>query len=136
MLVGISPTKHHAGFIKLIDHAGECGIVMNNDDVILVLTNVPDREIAKKLACQIIAEKLAACVNISADILSIYNWDGEQQADTEVQLMIKTRQACYARLESLILSQHPYDLPEIIAIPLVAGLPAYLDWVRKETESP
>ncbi len=109
---------------------------MNDDNLILVLTNLPDRDIAKKLASQVIAEKLAACVNISADILSIYNWDGEQQADTEVQLMIKTRQACYARLEALILALHPYDLPEIIAIPLVAGLPAYFDWVRKETETP
>ncbi|MFZ6780954.1 divalent-cation tolerance protein CutA [Undibacterium sp. Ji83W] len=109
---------------------------MDNDNLILVLTNLPDREIAKKLASQVVAEKLAACVNISADILSIYNWDGEQQADTEVQLTIKTRQACYSRLEALILAQHPYDLPEIIAIPLVAGLPAYLDWVRKETETP
>ncbi|MFZ3002298.1 MAG: divalent-cation tolerance protein CutA [Undibacterium umbellatum] len=109
---------------------------MNNDNLILVLTNMPDRDAAKKLARHIVAEKLAACVNISPDILSIYNWDGEQQADTEVQLMIKTRQACYAGLEALILSQHPYDLPEIIAIPLLAGLPAYLDWVRKETETP
>lgn len=109
---------------------------MDDDKLILILTNLPDRDIAKKLASQVIAEKLAACVNISADILSIYNWDGEQQADTEVQLMIKTRQACYARLEALILAQHPYDLPEIIAIPLVAGLPAYFDWVRKETETP
>ncbi len=109
---------------------------MDNDKLILVLTNLPDREIARKLAGEALSQKLAACVNISADILSIYNWDGEQQADTEVQLMIKTRQACYARLEALILAQHPYDLPEIIAIPLVAGLPAYLDWVRKETETP
>ncbi|MDP1977761.1 divalent-cation tolerance protein CutA [Undibacterium sp.] len=108
---------------------------MDNDNLILVLTNLPSRDMARKLASQIVAEKLAACVNISADILSIYNWDDEQQADTEVQLMIKTRQACYARLEALILGQHPYDLPEIIAIPLVAGLPAYLDWVRKETET-
>lgn len=108
---------------------------MDNDNLILVLTNLPCRDMARKLASQIVAEKLAACVNISADILSIYNWDDEQQADTEVQLMIKTRQACYARLEALILGQHPYDLPEIIAIPLVAGLPAYLDWVRKETET-
>lgn len=109
---------------------------MDNDNLILVLTNLPSRDMARKLASQIVAEKLAACVNISPDILSIYNWDGEQQADTEVQLMIKTRQACYAKLEALILGQHPYDLPEIIAIPLVAGLPAYLDWVRKETETP
>lgn len=109
---------------------------MDNDKLILVLTNLPDREIARKLAGEALSQKLAACVNISADILSIYNWDGEQQADTEVQLMIKTRQACYARLEAPILAQHPYDLPEIIAIPLVAGLPAYLDWVRKETETP
>ncbi|MFZ6735936.1 divalent-cation tolerance protein CutA [Undibacterium sp. Ji42W] len=109
---------------------------MDNDNLILVLTNLPDREAATKLASKLVAEKLAACVNISADILSIYNWDGEQHADTEVQLMIKTRQACYASLEALILAQHPYDLPEIIAIPLVAGLPAYLDWVRKETETP
>lgn len=109
---------------------------MDNDNLILVLTNLPSRDMARKLASQIVAEKLAACVNISPDILSIYNWDGEQQADTEVQLMIKTRQTCYAKLEALILGQHPYDLPEIIAIPLVAGLPAYLDWVRKETETP
>lgn len=109
---------------------------MNTDDLILVFSNLPNRELAKKLATQLVAEKLAACVNISPDILSIYNWDGRQQSDTEVQVIIKTTKACYASLEALILSQHPYDIPEIIAIPLVAGLPAYLDWVRKETETP
>ena len=109
---------------------------MDSDSTIMVFSNVPGRDLARQLASQIIAEKLAACVNISADILSIYNWNGQQQADTEVKLTIKTTRSCYAKLEQLILSQHPYDLPEIIAIPLVAGLPAYLDWIRKETETP
>lgn len=107
---------------------------MDTQDFLLVLTNVPDREIGKHMASQIVTQKLAACVNISSDILSIYNWDGQQQEEIEVQLMIKTTQACYDQLEELITSIHPYELPEIIAIPLVAGLPAYLGWVRKETE--
>ncbi|WP_329605227.1 divalent-cation tolerance protein CutA [Undibacterium hunanense] len=109
---------------------------MDTQDFILVLTNVPDRETGKRMASQIVAQKLAACVNISSDILSIYNWDGQPQAEIEVQLMIKTTQARYAQLEELITSIHPYELPEIIAIPLVAGLPAYMGWVKKETETP
>ncbi|MFZ6769083.1 divalent-cation tolerance protein CutA [Undibacterium sp. Di26W] len=109
---------------------------MDAQSLILVFTNVPDRETGKRMASQIVAQKLAACVNISSDILSIYNWDGQQQAETEVQLMIKTTQARYAQLEELIKNKHPYELPEIIATPLVAGLPAYLGWVRKETETP
>ncbi|MFZ6760265.1 divalent-cation tolerance protein CutA [Undibacterium sp. Ji50W] len=109
---------------------------MDAQSLILVFTNVPDHETGKRMASQIVTQKLAACVNISSDILSIYNWDGQQQAETEVQLMIKTTQARYAQLEELIKNEHPYELPEIIAIPLVAGLPAYLGWVRKETETP
>lgn len=109
---------------------------MNDNSLLLVFSNVPDRGLAKQLAAQIIAAKLAGCVNISADILSVYNWDGQLQTENEVQLMIKTTQACYTRLEAMIRSQHPYELPEIIAIPIVTGLPAYLDLVRKETETP
>ena len=106
---------------------------MDGESLILVLSNVPDRLTGQHIARQIIEQKLAACVNISAEILSIYNWDGQQQAETEVQLSIKTTQTCYARLEALITELHPYDVPEIIAIPLTAALPAYQSWVRKET---
>jgi periplasmic divalent cation tolerance protein len=106
---------------------------MDGEGLIVVLSNVPDSAIGQHIARQIIEQRLAACVNISAEILSIYNWNGQQQAETEVQLSIKTTEACYARLEALITELHPYDLPEIIAIPLTAASPAYQSWVRKET---
>ncbi|HEV2432339.1 MAG TPA: divalent-cation tolerance protein CutA [Burkholderiales bacterium] len=102
---------------------------------LLVLTNLPDRAAAEKLADMLIAERLAACVNILAPCRSVYRWKGAVQHDEEHPMLIKTTQARYAELEQALRAGHPYELPEIIAVPIERGLPAYLDWVAAETKA-
>lgn len=101
--------------------------------VLLVCSNVPDLEHAKKLARHLLEQHLAACVNILPAVHSIYRWQGALEETTEVTLQIKTTQALYGELEVAIKSMHPYEVPEIIALPVIEGSPAYLDWVRQET---
>jgi periplasmic divalent cation tolerance protein len=104
-------------------------------DSLLVVTNLPDRVSAEKLAVLLIERRLAACVNILAPCSSVYRWRGEIQHDEEHPLLIKTAQDRYAELEASIRANHPYELPEIIAVSLVQGLPAYLQWVESETRA-
>ena len=101
--------------------------------VLLVITNLPDAASAAKLAQQLIEVRAAACINQLAPCISTYRWQGKIETATEVPLLIKTTQAAYPRLEKLIRAAHPYELPEIIAVPVSIGLPAYLGWVATET---
>lgn len=104
--------------------------------VLLVLTNLPDQASADRLAAALVDARLAACVNILAPCRSVYRWkDAVEHAD-EIPLLIKTTEAGYAALEAAIRAQHPYDVPEIIAIPVARGLPDYLAWVAAETSQP
>ncbi|HEY5291019.1 MAG TPA: divalent-cation tolerance protein CutA [Burkholderiales bacterium] len=102
-------------------------------DSLLVVTNLPDRESAEKLAALLIERRLAACVSILAPCSSVYRWQGEIQHDEEHPLLIKTAKDRYAELEAAIRANHPYELPEVIAVPVTQGLPAYLQWVESET---
>jgi len=100
---------------------------------LLVWTNLPDRAAAERLADLVIGQKLAACVNILAPCRSVYRWKGAVQHDEEHPMLIKTTAERYPALEQALRSGHPYELPEIIAVPIERGLPAYLDWVAGET---
>ena len=100
---------------------------------LLVLTNLPDRAAAERIADLVIEKRLAACVNILA-CRSVYRWKGAVQHDEEHPLLIKTTADRYAELETAIRGAHPYELPEIIAVPIERGLTAYLDWVAAETK--
>lgn len=102
-------------------------------DILLVITNLPDTESATRLAQQVIEQRAAACVNQIAPCTSTYRWQGKIETATEVPLLIKTTLDAYPRLEQLIRAAHPYELPEIIAVPISAGFPAYLAWVSGET---
>ncbi len=108
---------------------------MNQDmnDILLVITNLPDVASAESLALKIIEARAAACVNQLASCTSIYHWHDKIETATEVPLLIKTTRAAYPRLEKLIREAHPYELPEIIAVSVTVGLPAYLDWIGEET---
>lgn len=103
-------------------------------EILLVITNLPDAASAEKLAQQLIEARAAACVNQLAPCTSTYRWQGKIETAAEVPLLIKTTKTAYPRLEQLIRAAHPYELPEIIAVPVAAGLPAYLDWVHQETK--
>jgi periplasmic divalent cation tolerance protein len=100
---------------------------------LLVLTNLPDRAAAEKLAGELIEKHLAACINILAPCRSVYRWNGAVQHDEEHPMLIKTTPERYPALEAALRAGHPYELPEIIAVPVERGLPAYLDWVATET---
>lgn len=103
------------------------------EEFILVITNLPDGPSAQSLAESLVMGRLAACVNILAPCRSVYRWNGALESAEEVPLLIKATRAGYAALEAAIQAAHPYEIPEIIALPVVAGLPAYLGWVRGET---
>jgi periplasmic divalent cation tolerance protein len=102
---------------------------------LLVLTNLPDRASAERIGDLLIEKKLAACVNILAPCRSVYRWKGAVQHDEEHPLLVKTTTERYAELERAIRGAHPYELPEIIAVPIEHGLPEYLEWVSAETTS-
>ncbi len=102
-------------------------------DTIVVLSTVPDVSTGRKIAQGILEERLAACVNISGPLESHYWWEGEIQRDPEHLLVIKTRGELFVRLEEAIRALHPYDVPEVIALPIEQGSPSYLDWIASET---
>lgn len=103
-------------------------------DILLVLTNVPDAAVARDLAQKLVNAGVAACVNQLAPCFSTYRWEGVLESATEVPLLIKTTRAAYPQLEAMICAEHPYQLPEIIALPITTGLPAYLAWVEQQTK--
>lgn len=102
---------------------------------LLVLTNLPDRAAAERLADMLVEKRLAACVNILAPCRSVYRWKGAVQHDEEHPMLIKTTAERYPELENALRAGHPYELPEIVAVSIEHGLPAYLEWVAGETKA-
>jgi periplasmic divalent cation tolerance protein len=100
---------------------------------VLVVTNLPDRESAIRLAESLVGARAAACVNVLAPCLSIYHWQGETESTEETPLLIKTTEAAYTAVERIIRELHPYELPEIIRVPITGGLHQYLQWISSET---
>lgn len=106
--------------------------------LLLVFTTVPDPDTAASLARHLVAERLAACVSIHAPCASTYRWQGAVAQAIEIPLIIKTTAHRYDALEAALRARHPYELPEIVAVPAERVLPGYLAWVTEETrhESP
>lgn len=102
---------------------------------LLVLTNVPERAAAERLADMLVERRLVACVNILAPCRSVYRWKDAVQRDEEHPMLMKTTAERYPALEQALRAAHPYELPEIIAVPVERGLPAYLEWVAAETRT-
>lgn len=103
------------------------------EDALVVLCTCPDEATAAGIATALLAAELAACVNCVPGIRSMYRWEGQIRDDTEVLLVIKTRATRYGALEAALRASHPYDLPEIIALPVVTGSQDYLRWIRQAT---
>ena len=103
------------------------------DQALLVLTNVPDLECAQLIARTLVEARLAACVNLLPAVQSIYRWQGQIEEATEITLLIKTTSRQVDSLQKAIVKLHPYDVPEIIATPIVAGYAPYLQWIAAET---
>lgn len=99
--------------------------------ILIVLVTVPTRAVARRIAEGVIRQRLAACVNVLPGLESAFSWQGKFERSTEVLLLIKTTASRYPALQRAIRARHPYEMPEIIALPVAAGLPAYLTWVRQ-----
>jgi periplasmic divalent cation tolerance protein len=102
-------------------------------EALLVITTLPNADSAHALAHALVEQRLAACANVLAPCRSVYRWQGKVEDAEEVPLLIKTSAARYAALEAAIRAAHPYELPEIVAVRIDKGLPAYLAWVAAET---
>lgn len=103
------------------------------DDVVVVLSNAPDILLAKRIAHMLVEEGLAACVNLGASGLSMYMWKGELEGAEEIPLTMKTTQAMLPALMARLTQLHPYEVPEILVLPVLGGSEAYLNWVRQQT---
>ena len=100
---------------------------------LVVLSTCPDHESGTRIANTLVQEALAACVNILPGLTSVFQWQGKLESSAEVLLIIKTRRSLYRPLEKRIQELHPYELPEIIAVPIEKGLEAYLNWIDSLT---
>ncbi len=103
-------------------------------DARIVFCTCPTEEVGKAIAGMLVQRRLAACVNIIDGLTSIYEWQGKTESDSECQLIIKTTVNCLDALEAAITEQHPYELPELIAVPVSEGSAGYMDWIRKNTQ--
>ena len=99
----------------------------------VVFCTCPDQDTAAAIASRLVAEKLAACVNILPGLTSVYEWEGKVETDPESLLIIKTAGDRLGALTRRIETLHPYEVPEVIALPIEDGLPAYLNWITDET---
>ena len=108
--------------------------LMTPTGCIVVLTTVSTADAAHRLAQTLVEERLAACVNILAEMRSVYRWKGRVEQEVEQQLVIKTSAARLDALRARLVDLHPYELPEVLVLPVVAGSERYLQWVREETE--
>jgi len=104
-------------------------------EVCTVLTTAPDAEVAATLARALVEERLAACVSVLPGVRSIYRWQGEIHDDPEVLLLIKTAANCSEALAARINDLHPYELPEVVVLPVMGGSGPYLDWISTETRT-
>ena len=106
---------------------------IDNQKMLLVMTTITDIDKGKLLARQIIEEQLVACCNIVPGVTSIYRWKGELCEDQECLLVMKTTEIRYTQLSKFFLQHHPYETPELIALPITQSTQEYLSWVIKET---
>ncbi len=100
------------------------------NETLLVLSTFPDAEMAERIAGELVAAKLAACANILPAVKSIYRWQGEVEKAAETLVLFKTTTARFPDLQAKLRAAHPYEVPEIIALPIAGGLPEYLRWVE------
>lgn len=103
-----------------------------DDDIVLVISNAPDLLLAKRIAHELVEHGLAACVNLGAPILSIYRWKGEIEGADEIPMWIKTTVGQQQALIDALARLHPYEVPEIIVVPVIGGGAPYLDWIREQ----
>lgn len=110
--------------------------MLRDDDVVLIISNAPDLLLAKRIAHVLVEDGLAACVNLGAPALSVYRWQGEVEGAEEIPLTIKTTYGIHQAVVQTLARLHPYEVPEILVVPVIGGVASYLDWVREQTARP
>lgn len=105
----------------------------DDGEIVTVLMTAPDRATGQELASRLVKERLAACGNVLEGVTSVFWWEGEVQAEDEALVILKTTRALASSLRDRARELHPYDVPEVLALPVVEGLREYMDWVREET---
>jgi len=138
-----APTRPHIEMIPMISSTGKANAIigqylaskpfMQTPSALLVFTTLPNQDSARQLARQLVEARLAACVNVMSPCQSIYRWQGKLNEDGEIPVIIKTSVANYDRLEAFVRENHPYELPELVALNITHGLPGYLAWLTEET---
>jgi periplasmic divalent cation tolerance protein len=98
-------------------------------EAVVVLVTVPNAEVAAKLAEALVGEELAACVNVLPEVASTYRWQGKVERDREQLCIIKTTMSGFEVLRARVVALHPYEVPEVVALPIVAGHAPYLAWI-------
>jgi len=99
------------------------------EEVLLAISTFPDAELARSVSRQLVEQKLAACANIGRGVDSIYHWEGKIEEAQETLVFFKTTRGRFEEFQRVLRSLHPYEVPEIVALPIADGLPAYLEWV-------
>ncbi len=122
----ISATKHGGPANPV---SGQNPKLQKRSSVIVVLVTCPTRAVARRIASQLVRRHLAACVNVIPGLTSVFRWEGKMESAREVLLVIKTTNRQFEPLRRAILQLHPYKVPEIIALPVIAGHRPYLKWV-------
>ncbi len=104
-------------------------------DVLVILCTFPELSQARQVGTVLVEKQLAACVNIIPGLESLFRWEGKVCRETEVMAVIKTGRDCFSALKEALVELHPYDVPEVLALPVAGGAEAYMDWVREETRA-
>lgn len=112
------------------------GVVNEQAGVVVVFCTFPDQEVARQIGTALVERQLAACVNLLPGVESIYRWQGQVHRDPEVLALIKTTAGAYPALEATLRDLHPYEVPEVLALPVLAGSAAYLAWVAAGVDCP
>lgn len=105
---------------------------ITKNKIIIIFVTVPDQKEGRRISKEILTSRLAACVNIIPGIQSMYQWKGKIVQEKEAMLVLKTTRSRYRKLEQKIKQLHSYEVPEVIAIPIIYGSPQYIEWVAKE----
>jgi len=107
---------------------------MSDNEVLVVFVTAPDVGVARQIAFRLVQERLAACGNVLSGVTSVFRWEGDVQEEEEALLVLKTTVGSFRRLEERVRQLHPYDVPEVLALPAERGSEAYLEWVRESVE--
>lgn len=110
-------------------------LTTENSDYLLVMTTTPGSITAKKVANELVEKGVASCVQVLPQMYSVFRWKGRVEHEDEHLLLIKTAASSYSAVEAIIKAQHPYEVPEIVAVPIVGGLAEYLGWISQTAVS-